>query len=175
MRDDTRTVVADADARALEAQRRETLGRLVPGALHELANPVLALRGTVELLLQEADPSRERLDVIAAMAREIESVVTALQRLAREAVEPSTTIPLAAFVEDTAAVARRFTSAKDVALQVHTSGAESVEARPAALRTALLGPLLEALASAGPNGRVAIEVDGRRVLLGGTELPLPAG
>lgn len=175
MRDDTRTVVADADAGRDEAQRRETLGRLLPGALHELANPVLALRGTVELLLQETEPSRERLEVVAAMAREVESVVTALQRLAREAVEPSTSLPLAAFVEDTAAVARRFTSAKDVALDVRTSGSESIEARPALLRTALLGPLLEALASAGPNGRVEIEVDGRRVLLGGTELPLPAG
>jgi C4-dicarboxylate-specific signal transduction histidine kinase len=175
MRDDTRRVVADADDDALEAQRLVVLGRLLPGALHELANPVLALRGTVELLLQERDPAsaRDRLEVVAGMTGEIEDVVRTLQRLAREGAEPRTAVALATFVDDTAAVTRRFTSAKDVALDVRASGSATVEARPGRLRTALLGSLLDALASAGPKGRVELRVDGPRVLLDGTELRLP--
>jgi signal transduction histidine kinase len=174
MRDDTRAVVAADDDGALEAQRLAALGRLLPGALHELANPVLALRGMVELLLQEAEPSRDRLEVVGAMAAEIEGVVKALQRLARERVEPSTTIPLGEFAQDTAEVARRFAGARDVSLEVRVAGSASVRTRPALLRGALLGRLLDALAAAGPGGRVELDVEGERILLDGKEVPLPA-
>ena len=170
-------VVADPDdADRTEARRLETLGRLVPGALHELANPLLVLGGTVEFLLDEAEPgtrTRERLELVETTTAEIAAVVKSLQRLARERFEPATTVPLGAFVEETAGLARRFSGVRDVGLDVRISGEALVEASPSPLRVAILGPLLEALSSAGRGGRIALEVEGATVRLDGADLPLP--
>jgi signal transduction histidine kinase len=167
-------VVADPDD--AEALRLQTLGRLVPGALHELANPLLALGGTVEFLLDDAAPgtkARERLELVGSTANEIAEIVRTLQRLARERFEPATSIALAPFVEETAGLARRFSGVRDVELVVRASGDAVVETSPAPLRVALLGPLLDALAAGSHGDRVLLEVDDAAVRLDGRELPLP--
>jgi signal transduction histidine kinase len=169
-------VVADLDdADSLEARRLQTLGRLVPGALHELANPLLVLGGTVEFLLDEAETgakARERLELVQSTAAEIADIVKTLQRLARERFEPETTIALASFVEETAELARRFSGIRDVELVVRAAGAALVDARPAPLRVAVLGPVLDALAAAEHGGTVVLEVDGSAVRLDGRDLAL---
>jgi signal transduction histidine kinase len=170
------TVVADPDD--AEARRLQTLGRLVPGALHELANPLLVLGGTVEFLLDDAEPgtkARERLELVGSTADEIAEIVRTLQRLARERFEPETAIALAPFVEETAGLARRFSGVRDVELVVRAAGDAVVETRPAPLRVAVLGPVLDALTAGTPGGSVELEVDGAAVRLDGRELPLSAG
>jgi signal transduction histidine kinase len=148
------------------------LGRVLPGALHELANPLLALGGTVELLL--ADPTdegrrRAQLELVGSTSAEIADVVRTLQRLARERLEPETEISLPAFVAETAVLARRFANVRDVRLDELPSPAPAaiVRARPAALRQALLLPLLDALQAAPPATAVGLAVEGTTVRVTG--------
>jgi signal transduction histidine kinase len=173
-----RAVVADPDdADPLEALRLQMLGRLVPGVVHELANPLLVLGGMVELLLDEAEPgprTRERLEVVESTAAEIAEIVKAVQRLARERAQPEATLPLGPFVEETAALARRFSAVRDVELTVRVSGPAEIDARPAALRVSILAPLLDALATAAPGSSVELEVQDASVRLDGTGLRLPS-
>jgi signal transduction histidine kinase len=168
-------VVAEVDDGRERDEHAKMLGRLLPGALHELANPLLALGGTVEFLLDEAQPGtkqHDRLVLVQGTAGEIADLVRSLQSLVRERHEPERAIPLVAFAEETASLARRFGAARDVDLVVRSSGTASVAARPAALRAALLGPLIDALRAAQPGATVPLEVDGAAVRLDGRELAL---
>ena len=107
----------DRAARAVES----TLGRLLPGALHELGNPLVALGGTLELLLADAEAGSKdarRLEVAQRTSEEITGVVRTLQRLARERREPETDIDIGAVARDTADIARRFSLARGVAIEI---------------------------------------------------------
>jgi signal transduction histidine kinase len=169
-------VVAEPDDGRERDEHARMLGRLLPGALHELANPLLALGGTVEFLLDEAQPGtkqHDRLVLVQGTAGEIADLVRSLQSLVRERHETDRTIPLTAFVEETAALARRYGAARDVELLVRSSGRGSLTARPAALRAALLVPLVDSLRAAQPGATVLLEVDGAAVRLDGRALALP--
>ena len=171
-------VVADPDdADSLEALRLQMLGRLVPGVVHELANPLLVLGGTVEFLLDDPAPgprTRERLEVVESAAAELAEIVKALQHLAREHAQPEATLPLGSFAEETAALARRFSGVRDVELVVRLSGSAAIDAQPGALRVSILAPLLDALTTAAAGSRVELEVEDSTVRLDGAELPLPS-
>ena len=74
-------VVAEVDDGRERDEHARMLGRLLPGALHELANPLLALGGTVEFLLDEAQPGtkqHDRLALVHGTAGEIADLVRSL-------------------------------------------------------------------------------------------------
>lgn len=149
------------DEELIETGRRAMLGRLVPGAVHELANPLLALVGTVELLLQEADPETrngERLTVVKSTSDEVAAVVRSLQQLARERLEPVRRVDLAAFALETVELVRRLAGSRSVELAGRASGNASVVASPPQLRQALATLLLDAADAAEAGGRVSLEV-----------------
>lgn len=151
----------------LEAGRLELLGRLLPGALHELANPLLALGGTIDLLLDDAAPGskhRERLELVQRLSHELAGLVRILQQLARERLEPESELELVAFTAETAGLARRLANVRDVRLDERfAGGGVRVRARPGVLRQALLALLVDALQAAEPGGRVEVVVDGTTV------------
>ena len=153
------------NGRALESGRLELLGRLLPGALHELSNPLLALSGTVELLLADAEPgsrSRERLELMHRTAGEMSELVRTLQRLARERDEPEQPIDVAELTRETAAIATRFSGLQDVEAAVASKGPQTVRAAPATLRQALLALVLEAIRAtpAGVLLEIVVDADG---------------
>lgn len=146
---------------ALESGRLELLGRLLPPALHELANPLLALGGTVDLLLEDAEPgtrAQARLALVRDTAAELADVVRALQRLARERFEPARRIELEPFVRETASLAARFSGVKDVEVSVGGDGGGTVEVEPAVLRQALLALVLDAVQASSARSRVDVTV-----------------
>src|SRR3990167_3629709 len=55
-----RTSDFPVDGDLVEVGRLAALGRLTPGALHEIANPLVALLGTAELLLLDAERGTKR-------------------------------------------------------------------------------------------------------------------
>lgn len=160
----------DRAARAVES----TLGRLLPGALHELGNPLVALGGTLELLLADAEAGSKdarRLEVAQRTSEEITGVVRTLQRLARERREPETDIDIGAFARDTADIARRFSLARGVAIEIDVAREPPpIRSQPATLRAALLTAVLDALETAETGSRIDLIVDGACVRLGNAEV-----
>ena len=150
---------------ALEAARLELLGRLLPAALHELSNPLVALVGTVDLLLAEAQPgpAAARLELVQRTAAEVTGLVRSLQRLTRERLEPPTELGLGAFTRETADLAVRFSNVKDVACDVTVERDTSVHAASGLLRQALLALLLDAVQAAPSGGGVDVLVAGTTV------------
>jgi signal transduction histidine kinase len=154
------------DHAELEAARLELLGRILPAALHELSNPLVALVGTVELLLADTEPGRDRtrLELVQRTADEVAALVRSLQRLTRERLEPETELDLGTFTRETADLAVRFSGVKGIGCDVRVDRPATLVARPAVLRQALLGLLLDALESA--NADVEVELDARGVRVG---------
>ena len=151
----------------LEAARLELLGRLLPAALHELSNPLVALVGTVELLLAESEPgpTRTRLELLSRTGDEITALVRSLQRLSREGLEPETELDLVAFTRETAELAMRFSGTKGIACEVRAATPVTLVARPAVLRQALVGLLLDAL-QGDTDVEVTVAADGLRISSG---------
>jgi signal transduction histidine kinase len=152
----------------LEAARLELLGRLLPAALHELANPLVALVGTVELLLRDAEPgpAHARLELVERTAEEIAALVRSLQRLTRERLEPRAELDLGSFTRETADLAVRFSGVKGIGGEVRAPVSVTVVAEPPVLRQALLALLLDALQTASTDVEVEVDAGGVRVSAG---------
>jgi signal transduction histidine kinase len=166
------------DGAALESGRLELLGRLLPGALHELSNPLLALGGTLELLLADAEPgsrSVERLELAQRVTAEISQLVRLLQRLVRERGEPARAVDLAAFAEETASIALRFSGVKDVETRVAAEGEPVVQAEPGLLRLVLLDLVLDACRAAPAGTELELRVDAAGVAVPQASASGPAG
>jgi signal transduction histidine kinase len=167
----------DADDRVLV-----TLGRLTRGALHELANPLLALTGSTELAFTEVDPGTKvhaRLEAVRDMGAELTDIVRALQAFARLQHEPPATIGLVDAAERAVALVRRVSAVRGVELGVQRDAEPDVVAAPGVLGSQLVELLLDALALPERGETVTVVVsrdDGDAVaaIAGAGELRLPA-
>lgn len=148
------------DGDLVEVGRLAALGRLTPGALHEIANPLVALLGTAELLLLDAErgtKTAERLELVVDTAREISTIVRALQSYSRDRAAPPGPIALDRLVAETVELVRRTSAVRDVALEEVRAEAEvPVEGLPGALKQAVLTLILNALEAQGGGGKVTI-------------------
>ena len=157
------------------------LGRLTQGALHEIANPLLALNGCAELALADAEQGqklRSRLEIVQQTGQEITEIVRALQGFVRLQHEDAAQLSLADAVEVAAALVRRVVPLADERVSVRVVDAPQVHARPATVASLLAGLLLDALA-AGGHDPVEIVVgreggDAVAAVTGGGELRLEA-
>ena len=152
-----------------------TLGRLTRGALHELANPLLALLGTAELALTAAEPRTKlhgRLDVVQRTALELAEIVRALQAYLREQDEPAGHVSLVDSAEHAVALVRRVSAVRDVELTVRVESEPLVLARPGPVLRSLVELLLDRLEDAERGDEVELvvaEQDGEAVVsLAGT-------
>lgn len=155
------------DGELVETGRLAALGRLTPGALHEIANPLVALLGTAELLLLDADPgtkSAERLGLVLDTGREISAIVRALQTYSRDRAAPHGPLALDRLVAETIELVRRTSASPNVALEEVRTGFEvPVEGLPGELKHAVLTLILNALEAQSDGGKVTVataEADG---------------
>ena len=68
-----------------------TLGRLTRGALHEISNPLVALLGSAELALGDAEPGTKlhsRISLTQRTGAEVAEIVRALQAFIRLQSQP---------------------------------------------------------------------------------------
>ncbi|MDX6437562.1 MAG: hypothetical protein QOF45_145 [Gaiellaceae bacterium] len=163
-------VATDApDARALQ-----TLGLLTRGALHEISNPLVALVGTAELALSDAEPGTKPYDRIALTHRtglEIMEIVRALQAFIRLQAEPETELSVGAAAADAIALVSKVVPTHDTELRV--SGDAVVVARPGETQRRLVELLIEELGGAERGDVIELEVrDGVVTASGGGELRL---
>lgn len=172
----SRTDLTARDERALA-----TLGRLTRGALHEIANPLLALVGTAEFALGDAEPGTKlhgRLELVQSTGQEIAEIVRALQGFAREQSTPPTRLALGDSAEAAVALVRRVSAVRDVELAVRRDSEPEVVAAPGAVAAALVELLLDGLADAERGDTVALVVsregtDAVAAVAGAGELRLP--
>lgn len=140
-----------------ELGRLATIGRLTGGALHEIANPLLALTGTLELLQGHVDPeARDRLELARGTAEEIAEIVRALQAFARDRHLPEADVEVAAAVDGAVALVRRLSAVRDVEIEVAHGAGRRVRARPGAVAHVLVALLLDALAALPDGGTVEV-------------------
>jgi signal transduction histidine kinase len=161
------------------------LGRLTRGALHEIANPLLALVGSAELALEDAEAGtkvRSRLEVVHSMGSEIAQIVRALQAYARERDEPPRRLSLADAAEQAITLVRRVSAVRDVELELRRVSEPAVIVAPGALKPRLVELLLDGLAEAarGDVVRLSISSEGAEAVaqvsgVGELRLPLAEG
>lgn len=127
------------------AERRSAalLGRLTRGALHELANPLVALLGTAELARADAPPGsklEERLALVERTGAEIAALVRALQAFIRLDAEPPRSLSLREAAEGAAALVQRVLPGDTV---VRVAGDATVHAAPGEVWQGLVALILD--------------------------------
>lgn len=165
---------------ASEARPLRTLGLLTRGALHEISNPLLALVGSAELALEDAEPGTKLHDRIALTHRtgtEIAGIVRALQSFIRLQDAPAGPLSLGEAATEAAALVELVLPTHDVTFA--TAGDATVVAAPGDIRCSLVELLVEALERSGSRGTIELTVrsEGSDVVVvatGGGELRLPA-
>ena len=101
------------------------LGRLAPGVIHEINNPLFAVLGLLEQVLVDLGPDSpfaHRLRLIEQSAVEIRDVVRALQGFAREPAGEPAAVDLAEAVRATVDVWARTSTARDVQATIEAGG-----------------------------------------------------
>ena len=150
------------------------LGRLTRGALHELSNPLVALLGSAELALADAEPGTKLHDRIALTQRtgaEVVEIVRALQDFIRLQSEPPRELSVGAAAAGAVALVTRVLPTHDVELIVR--GDATTVAGPGELRRQLVELVVEALGRLDGAGTIELVVcDGVVTASGGGELRL---
>jgi len=149
-----------------------TLGRLTRGAMHELSNPLVALLGSAELALGDAEPGTKLHDRIALTQRtgaEVVEIVRALQAFIRLQPLPPEELSVGTAAADAVALVARVVPTHDVELEA--SGDATTVARPGEIRGRLVELLLDALDAPGRGPVVGLVVaEGIVTATGGGEL-----
>ena len=155
-----------------ETRTLVTLGRLTRGALHELSNPLVALLGSAELALADAEPGTKLHDRIALTRQtgaEVVDIVRALQAFLRLQSEPPQELSVGAAAADAVALVTRVLPTHDVELSAR--GEATTVAAPGELRRRLVELLVDALdARRGSNTIELVVRDGVVTATGGGEL-----
>jgi len=98
-----------------------TLGRLTPGVVHELNNPLFAILGLLELTLPELEPgskARDRLELIQRSGLEIREIVGSVLEFARARPGDRGALSLAVAAESAARLFRRTSVARDLEFEL---------------------------------------------------------
>jgi signal transduction histidine kinase len=157
-----------------EIRSLETLGRLTRGALHQISNPLVALLGSAELALADAEPGTKLHDRLALTQRtgaEIVEIVRALQAFIRLQQQPAEQVSVGAAASDAVALVTKVLPTHDVELSA--TGDSTVVARPGELQRRLVDLLVAALGESERGDSIALVVgDGVVTATGGRELRL---
>lgn len=161
-------------ADAEDTRSLATLGRLTRGALHELSNPLVALLGSAELALSDAEPGTKLYDRISLTQRtgtEIAEIVRALQAFIRLQSQPPVQVSVGEAATDAVALVSKVMPTHDVELR--SSGDATVFAGPGEIRRQLIELLVAALDKPGRSGTIELVVgEGVVTATGGGELRL---
>jgi signal transduction histidine kinase len=138
-----------------------TLGRLTRGALHEISNPLLALLGSAEFALADAEPGTKlhaRLELVQSTGAEIAEIVRALQAFARSAAAPPERLSLAAAARTAHSLVLKVSIVRDVELALRIDAEPVVHAAPGEVQRRLVELLLDGLAGADRGDTVELQV-----------------
>ena len=161
--------LTQTQAQLVRSERMASVGRLAAGVAHEIGNPIAALMGMQELLLDGDLPPEDQKDFLRRMRKETDRIHTVLRDLldfARPEAkqEPGSAPPAPADVksvlDDVVALAKPQKSFRNVAVQIDVKGALRVALPAPRLTQVMLNLVMNAGASVAmanrPEGRVTV-------------------
>jgi signal transduction histidine kinase len=164
-----------------DEQYLATLGRLTRGALHEIANPLLALVGSAEFALTEVEPGSKgyaRVATVHSTGLEIAAIIRALQGFTRLRNEPPRRLSLADAAAEAVALVRLVSATPDVEVLVLAEAEPRIHEAPGLVAVGLVELLLDSLAAAERGDVIQLVVreeggDAVAVLAGGAGVRFP--
>jgi signal transduction histidine kinase len=154
----------EAQAHLVRSEQLASVGRLAAGIAHEIGNPIAAIMGMQDLLLEGGLDNAQERDFLVRMRNEtdrINQIVRDLLDFARPTAK-SVTLPteptnVEAAVSDTVALITPQKSIRDVAVAVHVDAdLPAVLLSREHLVQVLLNLLLNAADACGPGGQVVV-------------------
>jgi len=146
----------------LQSGKLAAIGELAAGVAHEINNPLFAILGLTEFLLNESEQGSKahtRLELIQQTGLEIKEIVRALLDFARENAEERHIVPLDDVVRSTVDLIRRTNAHKGVELIDDYEGTELlVRASPNQLKQIFLNLIANARQAMPNGGTVSILV-----------------
>jgi signal transduction histidine kinase len=146
--------------------RLAALGELTAGAAHEINNPLFAILGLTEFLLNDAAPgskAHQRLELIQQTGDELREIVRALLDFSRQPDDEVTIFPVGAAVDRAVELVRLTNAHKDVELFTAGDGFDTLVRGCPSQITQLFLHLLSAAKRAVEHGgsvRVDVRADG---------------
>ena len=149
--------------RLLERWRTAAVGQLAAGVAHEINNPLFAILGTVEFMLEDVPEGSELHDRLLRIQRsgeEIRATVRSLVDFAREPAWDRRTLELSGICAEAVQLARRGSLAKGVEVVEHYPDAPVVvEASANQLKQIVLALVTNAQQAQPGGGEIVVEVD----------------
>jgi two-component system, NtrC family, sensor histidine kinase HydH len=142
----------------LQAEKLSSLGELSAGIVHEVRNPLGAIKGAIEILEDELSPASPRREFSALAKREVErldKLVGEFLRFARPATLAAAPHDLNQVVESVAALVESQAAAQGVTIERHLApGLAEVMVDAEQIRQVLLNLAINALQATPAGGRV---------------------
>ncbi|AEI69158.1 two-component system sensor histidine kinase NtrB [Corallococcus macrosporus] len=140
------------------ADRLASLGALSAQLAHELRNPLASMRGSAQLLAQDAQDgvSQKLTNILMRESDRLARLVEDFLRFARPPVPVLQTVPLQSLVTETVDMLRVDPLARDVRVEVATQEAVTVSVDPDQLRQVLINLVRNGFQAAGPRGHVKV-------------------
>jgi signal transduction histidine kinase len=155
-----------ATARAQEAERLASLGRLAAGLAHEIRNPLGAIAGSIELLRTGGTLSVEDRHLCEIVEREtdrLNDLVGDMLDLSRPRAPAKSPVDLAAIARDVVVLAARSGRGSDVDVTFEGPGAAVVLADAAQLRQVAWNLVRNAIQASSPGHEVKVVIaEGRQ-------------
>jgi two-component system NtrC family sensor kinase len=146
----------------MQSGKLASIGELAAGVAHEINNPLFAILGLVEFLIEDSPPDSkqlERLEVIRSTGMEIKDIVRSLLDFARERSDEHTTVSLAEVARQTVELFRRTSAAKHIEiLERYSDEPTPVEASANQLKQIFVNLFSNARQAMPGGGTVVVEV-----------------
>jgi PAS domain S-box-containing protein len=146
----------------IQSGKLASIGELAAGVAHEINNPLFAILGLTEFLLEDAEPGskeRERLEIIRSTGGEIKDIVRSLLDFARERSDELATVSLVEVARQTVELFRRTSAAKHIELvERYSEEPTFVEASPNQLKQIFVNLFSNARQAMPGGGVVTVHV-----------------
>ena len=149
------------------AERLSVLGELAAGMAHEIKNPLGSIKGTAEILADDALSEEERAEFGRILIKEVDRLDAVLRnylRLARPPDAAQRRMDLRKTLRSTVALVGAYARKREVAIQVEMEEEAEVTADESQITQAFLNVALNAVAASEPGGKITITA--RRTSLG---------
>ncbi|MGH7285304.1 MAG: sensor histidine kinase [Polyangiaceae bacterium] len=161
--------LVDAQTQVVRGERMASVGRLAAGVAHEIGNPIAAILGMEDLLLDASTTSDEGRDYVVRMKKETERIHTILRDLldfARPEESPDSTgqftpANVKKTADEVAALAKPQKTFRDVTLTIDVADNLTARMTTARLTQVLLNLLMNAGAALAGRRDPRVSVRGR--------------